>query len=75
MSQSHWSLLHLGNKPKKFDFIHQTVRHARAGHETRGEPGTPNHVTSRVDIEHNFKVHLPQDNITSNVVGMILQYK
>ena len=31
--QSDWSLLHLGNKPKKFDFVHQTVscREALAG--------------------------------------------
>ena len=29
----HWSLLLLGNKPKKFDFVHQTVSRweARAG--------------------------------------------
>ena len=24
-SQSHWSLPHFGNKPKKFDFAHQTI--------------------------------------------------
>ena len=31
----------MGNKPKKFEFVHQTVsagRRARAGHETTGEP-------------------------------------
>ena len=38
ISQSHWSLPLLGNKPKEFDFVHQTVarREARwAGHETK----------------------------------------
>ena len=25
--QSHWSLLLVGNKPKKFNFVHQTVSH------------------------------------------------
>ena len=25
ISQSHWSLPLFGNKPKKFDFVHQTV--------------------------------------------------
>ena len=30
ISQSHWSLLLLGNKPKKFNFVHQTVSHWEA---------------------------------------------
>ena len=30
ISQSHWSLLHLANKPKKFDFVHQTVSRREA---------------------------------------------
>ena len=36
ISQSHWSSTVLGNKPKEFDFVHQTVsrREACCGHET-----------------------------------------
>ena len=37
ISQSHWSSTVLGNKPKKFDFVHQTVSRREAcmgGHET-----------------------------------------
>ena len=30
ISQSHWSLLLLGNEPKKFDLVHQTVSHQEA---------------------------------------------
>ena len=39
MSQSHWSFTVLGNKPKKFDFVHQTVsrREARAGWARDGD--------------------------------------
>ena len=35
--QSHWSLSVLGNKPKKFDFVHETISRwdaTQAGHET-----------------------------------------
>jgi len=28
--QCHWSVQLLGNKPKKFDFVHQTISHQKA---------------------------------------------
>jgi len=36
--QSHWFLPLLGNKSKKFDFVHQTIscrRHVQAGHNSK----------------------------------------
>ena len=38
MLQSHWSLSLLGNRPKKFDFVHQTISHWEVHMGWRGLP-------------------------------------
>ena len=57
ISQSHWFLPLLGNKPKKFNFVHKTRRHTLAGHQNM--PWHTKHTTIIKSTSSNHWLHAP----------------